>query len=77
MLMRNVQDPAGVKPIPTVVRAADLVAYACVGQQNFLLAAGDFLFLPRGAAAALRTPTGRRASGFLIEGRVPSSTSYQ
>jgi quercetin dioxygenase-like cupin family protein len=50
---------------------------ACVGEQDFQLAAGDFLFLPRGAAAALRSPTGRRASGFLITGRVPSSTSHQ
>ena len=28
MRTRNVQDPAGVKPSPTVVRAADLAAYA-------------------------------------------------
>ena len=42
------------------------------GEQDFLLAAGDFLFLPRGAGAALRCPKGRRASGFLIKGRVPS-----
>ena len=49
---------------------------ACVGEQDFQLAAGDFLFLPRGAAAALRCPTGRRASGFLIKGRLPSSPSH-
>ena len=40
------------------------------------LAPGDFLFLPRGAAAALRCPTGRRASGFLIKGRLPSVPSH-
>ena len=50
---------------------------AHAGGQDFRLAPGDFLFLPSGAAAALRCPTGRRASGFLIKGRLPSSTSYQ
>jgi quercetin dioxygenase-like cupin family protein len=49
---------------------------ACVGEQDFQLAAGDFLFLPRAAAAALRCPTGRRAAGFLIKGRLPSSPSH-
>jgi mannose-6-phosphate isomerase-like protein (cupin superfamily) len=44
------------------------------GEQDFTLAPGDFLFLPRGAAADLRCPRDRRASGFLIKGRVPSST---
>ena len=48
---------------------------ARVGEQDFHLAPGDFLFLPRGAGAALRCPTGRRASGFLIKGRLPSSPS--
>ena len=48
---------------------------ARVGEQEFQLAPGDFLFLPRGAGAALRCPTGRRASGFLIKGRLPSSPS--
>ena len=48
---------------------------ARAGEQDFHLAPGDFLFLPCGAAAALRCPTGRRASGFLIKGRVPSSLS--
>jgi quercetin dioxygenase-like cupin family protein len=48
---------------------------AHAGEQDFQLAPGDFLFLPRGAAAALRCLTGRRASGFLIRGRVPSSSS--
>jgi quercetin dioxygenase-like cupin family protein len=48
---------------------------ARAGERDFRLAPGDFLFLPRGAAAALRCPTGRRASGFLIKGRLPSSTS--
>src|SRR4249920_3034108 len=43
------------------------------GEQDFHLAPGDFLFLPRGAGAALRCPTGRRASGFLIKGRLPST----
>ena len=46
------------------------------GEQRFSLAPGDFLFLPRGAAAALRCPTGRRASGFLIKGRLPSIPSH-
>ena len=48
---------------------------ARAGEQDFHLAPGDFLFLPRGAGAALRCPTGRRASGFLIKGRLPSSPS--
>lgn len=46
------------------------------GERDFHLAPGDFLFLPRGAAAALRCPMDRRASGFFIKGRIPSSTSY-
>jgi glyoxylate utilization-related uncharacterized protein len=45
------------------------------GEHDFALTPGDFLFLPRGAGAALRCPTGRRASGFLIKGRIPSSPS--
>jgi quercetin dioxygenase-like cupin family protein len=48
---------------------------ARAGEQDFHLAPGDFLFLPSGAGAALRCPTGRRASGFLIKGRLPSSPS--
>ena len=40
--------------------------------QDLTLAAGDFLFLPRGVAAQLRGAQGQRASGFLIKGRVPS-----
>ena len=48
---------------------------ARAGEQDFHLAPGDFLFLPRGAGVALRCPTGRRASGFLIKGRLPSSPS--
>ena len=48
---------------------------ARAGEQDFHLSPGDFLFLPRGAGAALRCPTGRRASGFLIKGRLPSSSS--
>jgi len=48
---------------------------ARAGEQDFHLSPGDFLFLPRGAGAALRCPTGRRASGFLIKGRIPSSPS--
>jgi quercetin dioxygenase-like cupin family protein len=47
------------------------------GEQDFPLAPGDFLFLPRGAAASLRCPTGRRASGFLIKGRLPSFPSTE
>jgi glyoxylate utilization-related uncharacterized protein len=46
---------------------------ARAGDQDFQLAPGDFLFLPCGAGAALRCPTGRRASGFLIKGRLPST----
>jgi quercetin dioxygenase-like cupin family protein len=69
--------------LPCAARAdAEQVLYlehgavdARAGEQDFRLAAGDFLFLPRGAGAALRCPTGRRASGFLIKGRLPSSTS--
>ena len=48
---------------------------ARAGDQDFHLAPGDFLFLPRGAGVALRCPNGRRASGFLIKGRLPSSPS--
>ena len=48
---------------------------ARAGEQDFHLSPGDFLFLPRGAGAALCCPTGRRASGFLIKGRIPSSPS--
>jgi mannose-6-phosphate isomerase-like protein (cupin superfamily) len=48
---------------------------ARAGEHDFHLGAGDFLFLPRGAGAALRCPTGRRATGFLIKGRLPSSPS--
>ena len=55
------------------LEAGHLDAHA--GAQDFHLAPGDFLFLPRGAGAALRCPTGRRASGFLIKGRLPSSAS--
>ena len=51
--------------------------HASAAGQDFQLAPGDFLFLPRGATAALRCPTGRRASGFLIKGRLPSSSSSQ
>jgi uncharacterized RmlC-like cupin family protein len=49
---------------------------ARAGGQDFQLAPGDFLFLPRGVAAALCCPTGRRASGFLIKGRLPSVPSH-
>lgn len=48
---------------------------ARAGEQDFHLQPGDFLFLPRGAGVALHCPTGRRASGFLIKGRIPSSSS--
>jgi mannose-6-phosphate isomerase-like protein (cupin superfamily) len=48
---------------------------ARAGEQDFHLAPGDFLFLPLGAGAALRCPTGLQASGFLIKGRLPSSAS--
>ncbi len=49
---------------------------AHAGGQDFQLAPDDFLFLPPGTAAALRCPTGRRASGFLITGRLPSVPSH-
>lgn len=48
---------------------------ARAGERDFHLAPGDFLFLPRGIGAALCCPTGRRASGFLIKGRIPSPPS--
>jgi len=38
---------------------------------DLALAAGDFLFLPRGASAQLRCAEGQRASGFLIKGLIP------
>jgi len=44
--------------------------------QRFELVAGDFLFRPPGADATLRCPTGQRASGFLIKGRLPSTASH-
>jgi quercetin dioxygenase-like cupin family protein len=49
---------------------------ARAGELDFHLTPGDFLFLPSGAGVALRCPMGRRASGFFIKGRIPSSTSY-
>ncbi|MDM0116654.1 cupin domain-containing protein [Variovorax sp. J22R133] len=49
---------------------------ARAGEMDFHLAPGDFLFLPCGAGVALRCPTGRRASGFFIKGRLPSSHSH-
>jgi quercetin dioxygenase-like cupin family protein len=42
---------------------------------DFDLAPGDFLFLPPRAGVALSCPPGRRASGFLIKGRLPSLPS--
>ncbi|MHC8380994.1 cupin domain-containing protein [Pseudomonas sp. LB3P14] len=50
---------------------------AHVDGQDFQLAAGDFLFLPCGFATALRCPPEQSASGFLIKGRLASSTSNQ
>jgi quercetin dioxygenase-like cupin family protein len=50
---------------------------AHVDGQDFSLAAGDFLFLPCGVSTALRCPPEQPASGFLIKGRPPSSTSNQ
>ena len=49
--------------------------HARAGGQDLPLAAGDFLFLPRGASAELSCPAGARATGFLIKGRVPSTSS--
>jgi quercetin dioxygenase-like cupin family protein len=74
---------AGNQPMTCAARPdAEQVLYleegrldAQAGEQHFQLGAGDFLFLPRGAGAALRCPTGRRATGFLIQGRIPSSAS--
>ena len=43
--------------------------------QDLGLAPGDFLFLPRGAAATLRCPPERPASGFIIKGRLPTTAS--
>ena len=50
--------------------------HASAAGQEFQLAPGDFLFLPRGASADLRCPMGQRASGFLIKGRVPPSSPH-
>jgi quercetin dioxygenase-like cupin family protein len=44
------------------------------GGLDFSLAPGDFLFLPRGASAELRCTPHQRASGFVIKGRIASST---
>ena len=49
---------------------------ARANEQDFHLAPGDFLFLPRAAGAALFCLTGQRASGFLIKGRLPSTPPY-
>jgi quercetin dioxygenase-like cupin family protein len=46
-------------------------------ERDLRLAPGDFLFLPCGISADLRCPGGGQASGFLIKGWVPSSTSRQ
>jgi uncharacterized RmlC-like cupin family protein len=71
--------------LPCAARAdAEQVLYvvdghidAHLGEQDFQLAPGDFLFLPSGAAAALRCSTSRHASGFLIKGRLPSTPSHR
>jgi quercetin dioxygenase-like cupin family protein len=76
--------PAGSAWVCTTEPDAEQVLYvedgridARVDGQDFGLAPGDFLFLPRGAAASLRCPPERPASGFLIKGRLPSTASHQ
>jgi quercetin dioxygenase-like cupin family protein len=75
--------PAGSASACTTDPDAEQVLYlehgridARVDGQDFGLAPGDFLFLPRGAAASLRCPPERPASGFLIKGRLPSTASH-
>jgi quercetin dioxygenase-like cupin family protein len=75
--------PAGSAAVCTTESDAEQVLYvedgridARVDGQDFGLAAGDFLFLPRGAAASLRCLPERPASGFLIKGRLPSTASH-
>jgi quercetin dioxygenase-like cupin family protein len=75
--------PAGSASVCTTEPDAEQVLYvedgridARVDGQDFGLAPGDFLFLPRGAAASLRCPPELPASGFLIKGRLPSTASH-
>ncbi|WP_155301188.1 hypothetical protein [Cupriavidus necator] len=75
--------PAGSASVCTTEPAAEQVLYvedgridARVDGQDFGLAPGDFLFLPRVAAASLRSQQERPASGFLIKGQLPSTVSH-
>jgi quercetin dioxygenase-like cupin family protein len=75
--------PAGSASVCATEPDAEQVLYvedgridARVDGQDFGLAPGDFLFLPRGAAASLRCPPELPASGFLITGRLPSTASH-
>ena len=74
--------PAGSASVCTTEPDAEQILYvedgridARVDGQDFGLAPGDFLFVPRGAAASLRCPPERPASGFLIKGRLPTTAS--
>jgi quercetin dioxygenase-like cupin family protein len=75
--------PAGSASVCTTEPDAEQVLYiedgridARVDGQDFGLAPGDFLFLPRGAAASLRCSPEQSASGFLIKGRLPSTATH-
>jgi glyoxylate utilization-related uncharacterized protein len=75
--------PAGSASVCTTEPDAEQVLYvedgridAGVDGQHFGLAPGDFLFLPRGAAASLRCLPEQPASGFLIKGRLPSTALH-
>jgi quercetin dioxygenase-like cupin family protein len=74
--------PAGGASVCTTESDAEQVLYvedgqidARAGGQDFGLVPGDFLFLPRGAAASLRCLPELPASGFLIKGRLPTTAS--
>ncbi|MDH6151388.1 MULTISPECIES: cupin domain-containing protein [Paraburkholderia] len=74
--------PAGSPSVCTAEPDVEQVLYVADGRidarvdgQDFGLAPGDFLFLPRGVAASLRCLPEQPASGFLIRGRLPSTAS--
>jgi glyoxylate utilization-related uncharacterized protein len=75
--------PAGSASVCTAEPDAEQVLYvedgridARVDGQDFDLAPGDFLFLPRGATASLRCLPEQPASGFLIKGWLPSTALH-
>ena len=74
--------PAGSASVCTTEPDAEQVLYvgdgridARAGGRDFDLVPGDFLFLPRGAAASLRCAPERPASGVCIKGRLPRPAS--